>query len=313
MCNETQRFKIGQKVKIINTTGTRSRHQSKIGTIIGTDDLSCGMYFLIQFDAGGQERFNKSNIEPLIEQPDSNVEFKLGQQVKILNGCGGAKPYIGQTGVIHEFEPIGVKFNDGKVWYFNDNDIELPIEQPAPNVRPKVGQKLLVVSSFDGERKYRIGQVGTLIKDDKSGVPFKLEFRDGEYGWFKQTDVTWPTKQNYVFSILKPGMRVKSSRNGWLIVVPSTMVNQDSDCDLMLWATGGCCSEREHILDELKHVEAVYQTPSDPSDAFAPSKHGDRVWEVSQWVDPEEAEKQQKREYIMKQIQDLRNQLLQIK
>jgi hypothetical protein len=220
---------------------------------------------------------------------------------------------FGQTGVIHEFEPIGVKFNDGKVWYFNDNDIELLIEQPAPNVRPKVGQKLLVVSSFDGERKYRIGQVGILIKDDGTGVPFKLEFSDGDHGWFKQTDVTFPNKQHHVFSILKPGMRVKSSRNGWLIVVPSSMVNQDSDCDFMLWTTGGCCVEREHILDELKHVEAVYHAPSSRFDVFNPSKHGDKVWEVSQWVDPAEAKKQQKREYIMKQIQDLQNQLLQIK
>lgn len=108
-------------------------------------------------------------------------------------------------------------------------------------------------------------------------------------------------------------MRVKSSRNGWLIVVPSSMVNQDSDSDFMLWTTGGCCAEREHILDELKHVEAVYQAPSNHFDAFTPSKHGDKVWEVSEWIDYEEAEKQQKREDIMKQIQDLQNQLLQIK
>lgn len=245
-------------------------------------------------------------------------QFKIGQKVKILNGINGAVPYIGQCGQIDAIvsecqRPYFVKFNNGAIWRFSKTEIELVVEQPVTNVRPKVGQKLLVVSSFDGERKYRIGQVGTLMKDDKSGVPFKLEFSDGEYGWFKQTDVTFPNKQHQVFSILKSGMRVKSSRNGWLIVVPSTMVNQDSDCDLMLWATGGCCSEREHILDELKHVEAVYHAPSNHFDVFNPSKHGDQVWEVSQWVDPEEAEKQQKRESIMKQIQDLQNQLLQIK
>lgn len=239
-------------------------------------------------------------------------QFKIGQKVKILNGRGGAKPYIGQTGVIYTLDPIGVKFDDDKVWYFYDCDIGVVSDQWL-NVRPKVGQKLLVVSSFDVYWKHRIGQVGTLVKDDGTGVPFKVEFADGDYGWFKQTDVTFPNKQHHVFSILKPGMRVKSSRNGWMIVVPSTMVNQDSDCDFMLWATGGCCSERERILDELKHVEAVYHAPSSHFDAFTPYKHSDKVLEVSQWVDPEEAEKQQKREDIMKQIQDLQNQLLQIK
>lgn len=245
-------------------------------------------------------------------------QFKAGQKVKILNGIYSAVPYIGQIGQIGHIDsicnngrPYCVKFNDGAIWRFSKTEIEL-VEQPVPNVRPKVGQKLLVVPSFDGERNYRIGQIGTLIKDDNSVAPFKLEFSDGKHGQFKQTDVVCLTKQHYVFSILKPGMRVKTSRNGWLIVVPSSMVNQDSDCDFTLWATGGCCAEREHILDELKHVEAVYHAPSDRFDAFNPSKHGDKVWEVSQWIDPEETEKQQKREGIMKQIQDLQNQLLQI-
>lgn len=240
--------------------------------------------------------------------------FKIGQKVKIINGCGGAKPYIGQTGEINVIDPVGVKFHDGNVWYFNDNDIELVVEQPAPSVRPKVGQKVLILrSSFDFDASDRIGTVGTLIKDDTTKAPFKVEFDDGDSYWFREHDICLAIKQHVVFSILKPGMRVKSSRNGWLIVVPSSMVNQDSDCDFMLWTTGGCCVEREHILDELKHVEAVYHAPSSRFDVFNPSKHGVKVWEVSQWVDPEEAEKQQKREGIIKQIQDLQNQLLQIK
>lgn len=64
-------------------------------------------------------------------------QFKIGQQVKILNGCGGAKPYIGHIGVIHDFDPIGVKFNDGNVWYFNNDDLEFVVEQITPICAPQ--------------------------------------------------------------------------------------------------------------------------------------------------------------------------------
>ena len=50
---------------------------------------------------------------------------------------------------------------------------------PAAGSRPLVGQSVRIVGGV-----HRLGETGTLIEDDGSGVPFMVEFSDSETRWF---------------------------------------------------------------------------------------------------------------------------------
>lgn len=53
----------------------------------------------------------------------------------------------------------------------------------------EVGVTVLVLSASDSSTGPYVGQTGRLLADDKSGRPFKVEFRDGTTCWFKEGEL----------------------------------------------------------------------------------------------------------------------------
>lgn len=202
-----------------------------------------------------------------------------------------------------------VKFPDGAVWRYDDSEIEAAQETPY---RPKVGEVVLfVIPVAIAGKQYHCG---IIEEDDGSETPFLVRVTPTLEVWHDLSEILPASKQYQVFSKLKPGMRVHTSRNGWFIVMPSCMASRETDCDFVLWNTEGCCGNTEAILDELKYTIAVYTAPLSFHDAHVPYKHGGEcVWNVSEYVDPIEAQKQRKRDDIKKQIAELEKQLTSIK
>lgn len=244
-----------------------------------------------------------------------NTKFSLNQKVKAINGCGDAAPYNGQIGTIVGFNInrpalCQVQFRNGGLCWVYDHEIE-PVQETS---RPKVGDAVIFHRQLLLDGKQYQGEIGIVEKDDGSGVPFFVRITPDYAGWFKPNEISLTPKQHQIFAKLKPGMRVKSTRNGWLIVMPICMASTKTDCEFVLWNTEGCCNDKDSILDELKYATAVYNAPKSFHDAFNPHKHGGEiVWDVSQYVDPIEAEKQRQRDDIKKQIAELEKQLTTIK
>lgn len=243
-----------------------------------------------------------------------NTKFSLNQKVKAINGCGPGRRLDGQTGTIVEIDRTvtrlyRVKFPDGALWCYDDSEIEAAQETPY---RPKVGEVVLfVIPVAIAGKQYHCG---IIEEDDGSETPFLVRITPNYAGWFKPSEISLTPKQHQVFAKLKPGMRVKSTRNGWLVVMPICMATAETDCGFVLWNTDGYCQSKETILDELKYATVVYNAPSSFHDAFIPYKHGGEiVWDVSQYVDPIEVEKQRQRDDIKKQIAELEKQLTSIK
>ena len=55
---------------------------------------------------------------------------------------------------------------------------------PAAGSRPHVGQSVRIVGG-----EHRMGETGTLIEDDGSGVPFEVKFSDSDTSWFVAENV----------------------------------------------------------------------------------------------------------------------------
>lgn len=174
--------------------------------------------------------------------------------------------------------------------------------------RPKVGDVVIINRPVEYNWKQYQGEIGIVERVDGSDIPFRVQVTPEYHVWCTISQILPASKQHQVFLKLKPGMRVKSTRNGWLIVMPSYMASTETDCDFVLWNTEGCCERKDLILDELKYATAVYNAPASFHDAFIPYKHGGEiVWDVSQYVDP--VEKQRQRDDIKKQIAELEKQL----
>ena len=190
-----------------------------------------------------------------------NTKFSLNQKIKAIDGCGDwpAAPYNGQIGTIITnmgagIRPYRVQFSDGVIWRYDENEIE-PV-QGIP--RPKVGDAVIIARPcfYNGE-DYQ-GEIGIIEHDDGSDMPYCVRLNQVFSTWFKQSEILPASKQHQIFAKLKPGMRVKTTRNGWLIVVPASMASKETDCGFVLWNDAGCCERKDSILDELCNGGALY-------------------------------------------------------
>ena len=125
------------------------------------------------FTAGSMTALEQGMLCRITAVPERELSSGIvaGDTVRILSIDGGA--YQIQRDMADKADTIA----------YCSAGLLVPLDKtasnPAAGSRPRVGQSVRIVSGV-----HRLGETGTLIEDDGSGVPFKVKFSDSETRWF---------------------------------------------------------------------------------------------------------------------------------
>ena len=200
----TEKFKVGDKVKILNT---EFGNIGKIGTITNISG-SVMIYFVeIEGDCGHVCQWSDASDLELVEE-ETSMKFKVGDRVQVVD-IGSA--FYGDKGTVVENDgtdnlPIHVSFDvdEHVCWFYEYNLKALHEEEKV--MKFKVGDKVKVSNSWDGHN----GEIGEINEYNK-GYEFEYFVTfDGKYEEsFREEDLELVKgKQSFTKSDLKTGMGV---------------------------------------------------------------------------------------------------------
>ena len=199
----SMKFKVGDKVKVKDSWRGNS---GKVGTISragwGT------MYkYRVEFEDADPEAFKEEELE-LVKEEEKEMEFKVGDKVRMIrNTCGNR----GKIGTLEKIDtstmPYHVVFDDGRKEWCHGHEFKLLREETS--MKFKVGDKVKVKDSWFG----RDGQVGVVFKVDNL-EPYNYNIKFDTEGDNERRDENFMgdslelAKQSFTKSDLKTGMGV---------------------------------------------------------------------------------------------------------
>ena len=212
------RFKVGDKVKILNTEFGNQGRVGTITTISGTT-MICLVEIVGAFGKDCQWS-NASDLE-LVTEEETSMKFKVGDKVKVKDSWFG---HDGQVGVVLDtdnYEPYNynIKFdtegdNGRRDENFMGDSLELVTEEEEKVMKFKVGDKVKVKDSWFGFT----GEVGLIVRiDGPAKYPYRVKFdvvdEEDEELFAEGSLELVKEKQSFTKSDLKTGMGVVL-RNG---------------------------------------------------------------------------------------------------
>ena len=206
-------FKVGDKVKILNTEFGNKGKIGIIETISGTT-----MIYFVKLDGSCNSQWSNASDLELVTDEETTMKFKVGDKVRITWSCLTNKD---KEGVISEDDgsviPYKVTLDDGEVEWKHGNHIT-KLEEKV--MKFKVGDKVKVSNSWEG----RSGEVGEVTRvNDRYEFKYTITFDDGFEESFKEEELEL-VQQNFTKSDLKTGMGVvlrDGSKGHVLIATPT--------------------------------------------------------------------------------------------
>ena len=170
-------FKVGDKVKILNTEFGNQGRVGTITTISGTT-----MIYLVEIvGAFGKDCqwSNTSDLE-LVTEEEKVMKFKVGDKVKVSDSWRGNSGKVGTIsrtdwGTMYKYR---VEFEDADPESFKEEELE-SVKEEETTMEFKVGDRVRMIRNTYGHR----GKIGTLEKIDTSTMPYCVVFDDGRKEW----------------------------------------------------------------------------------------------------------------------------------
>ena len=203
----TMEFKVGDKVKILNTEFGNQGRVGTITTISGTT-----MIYLVEIvGAFGKDCqwSNTSDLE-LVTEEEKEMKFKVGDKVRMIRNTYGHRGKIGTLEKIDDSTmPYCVVFDDGRKEWCYGHEFKLLKEEKVMEF--KVGDKVKVKDSWFG----LTGEVGLIVRiDGPVKYPYRVKFDvvdEEDEELFAEGSlelVKEKAKQQFTKSDLKTGMGV---------------------------------------------------------------------------------------------------------
>ena len=204
-------FKVGDKVKILNT---EFGNQGRVGTI--TTISGTVMIYLVEIvGAFGKDCqwSNASDLE-LVTEEETSMKFKVGDKVRVKDSWFGHDGDIG-TIVDYDGEPVypflvefDVERQGGKEESFNEESLELIEPEEEKVMKFKVGDKVTVVDNQFGNK----GKVGEITNIMGMSMPYYVSFGIDGGQWSESEELELVKEEEKVMEF-KVGDKVKVSNS----------------------------------------------------------------------------------------------------
>ena len=213
------KFKVGDKVKILNT---EFGNKGKIGIIENISGTT--MIYFVKLDGSCNSQWSNASDLELVEE-EKVMKFKVGDRVQVVATYSG---FRGDKGNVTENDgtdnlPIKVRFDDGDhVCWFYEDDLKVLYEEEKV-MKFKVGDKVKVSNSWFGFTD-EVGVIASVQDQEpefKYTVKFNVEDGENKEESFREVELKLVSeKQSFIKSDLKTGMGVvlRNGRKGHVLV-----------------------------------------------------------------------------------------------